>query len=89
MAPAGLLGDQGRARGAVTEGLVRVILAVRQEIERLEARIAEQLALHPDAAIFCSLPRSWAGAIWRCWQDRVPYDPERHGALQRLVAVEG
>jgi hypothetical protein len=35
------------------------------------------------------LARSWCGVIWRCWRDRVPYDPERHNALQRLVAVEG
>ncbi|HET6691119.1 MAG TPA: hypothetical protein VFG74_09655, partial [Miltoncostaeaceae bacterium] len=35
------------------------------------------------------LARSWAAVIWRCWQDRTPYDPERHGALQRLAAMEG
>lgn len=184
-APAGLMGAEGRARGAVTAALVRVIVAVREQIDQLEARIAEALALHPDGAIFTSLPRSgtvraaallveigdcrerfptpeslaclagaapstrasgkhravtfrwaadkklrnalidfagdsrhanpwaadlyararargkthphaerilarsWCGVIWRCWQDRVPYDPERHKALQRLVAVEG
>jgi transposase len=184
-APAGLLGEEGRAQGVVTEGLVRVILAVRQEIERLQARIAEALALHPDGPIFRSPPRSgtvraaallseigdvrerfpsaeslaclagaapstrasgkhravtfrwaadkklrdalidfagdsrhanpwaadlyakarargktnphaerilaraWAGVIWRCWQDRAPYDPAQHGALQRLQLVEG
>lgn len=184
-APAGLGGEQGRARGAVTEALVRVIVAVREQIDQLEARIDEALALHPDGPIFTSLPRSgtvraaallaeigdcrerfptpeslaclagaapstrasgkhravsfrwaadkklrdalidfagdsrhanpwaadlyakarargktnphaerilarsWAGVIWRCWQDRTPYDPERHGALQRLAAVEG
>lgn len=184
-APSGLMGAEGRARGAVTAALVRVIVAVREQIDQLEARIAEALALHPDGAIFTSLPRSgtvraaallveigdcrerfptpeslaclagaapstrasgkhravtfrwaadkklrnalidfagdsrhanpwaadlyararargkthphaerilarsWCGVIWRCWQDRVPYDPERHQALQRLVAVEG
>jgi transposase len=25
--------------------------------------------------------------LWRCWQDRVPYDPERHRALQRHITV--
>lgn len=184
-APDGLAGDAGRARGAVTEALVRVVLAVREQIDQLEARISEALALHPDGPIFQSLPRSgtvraaallaeigdcrerfpsaeslaclagaapstrasgkhravtfrwaadkklrdalidfagdsrhanpwaadlyakarargttnphaerilarsWAAVIWRCWQDRVPYDPARHGALQRLVEVEG
>jgi transposase len=184
-APAGLVGEEGRARGAVTEALVRVIVAVREQIDQLAARIAEALALHPDGPIFCSLPRSgtvraaellaeigdcrerfpspeslpclagaapstrssgkhravtfrwaadkklrdalvdfagdsrhahpwaadlyararargkthphaerilarsWCAVIWQCWQDRVPYDPERHNALQRLVAVEG
>jgi transposase len=184
-APVGLLGEQGRARGAVTEALVAVLVGVAEQIAALTARIAEALALHPDGAIFTSLPRSgtvraagllaeigdcrerfpspealaclagaapstrssgkhravtfrwaadkklrdalvdfagdsrhanpwaadlyakarargksnphaerilarsWCSVIWRCWQDRVPYDPERHGALQRLVAVEG
>lgn len=23
--------------------------------------------------------------IWRCWQNGVPYDPAKHGALQRLI----
>jgi len=30
------------------------------------------------------LARTWSQIIWRCWQDRTPYDPSRHGALQRL-----
>jgi transposase len=184
-APAGLAGEQGRARGAVTEAFVAVLTTLRAQIAELEARIAEQLALHPDGQIFCSLPRSgtvraaallaeigdcrerfpspealaclagaapstrssgkhravgfrwaadkklrdalvdfagdsrhanpwaanlyasarargksnphaerilaraWCGVIWRMWQDRVPYDPERHRALQRLQAVGG
>jgi transposase len=184
-APAGLLGEEGRTRGAVSEALVGALVGVREQIAVLEARIAEALALHPDGQIFTSLPRSgtvraanllaeigdrrerfptpdslaclagaapstrssathravsfrwaadkklrdalidfagdsrhanpWAadlsakarargttnpdaerilarsscGVIWRCRQDRVPYDPERHNALQRLLAVEG
>jgi transposase len=183
-APRGLLGEEGRARGAVTEALVAVLGQVREQIAALEARIAEALALHPDGALFQSLPRSgtvraaallaeigdvrerfpspeslaclagaapstrasgrhravafrwaadkklrdalidfagdsrhanpwaadlyakarargktnahaerilarsWCGVIWRMWQDRLPYDPARHGALQRLAAVE-
>lgn len=57
-APAGLLGEEGRARGAVTEALVKVLMGVRAQIDALQARIAEQLALHPDGPIFTSLPRS-------------------------------
>jgi transposase len=38
---------------------------------------------HPHAERI--LARSWAHIIWRCWQDHVPYDPARHGALQRLM----
>jgi transposase len=184
-APAGLLGEEGRARGAVTDALVAVLVQLRTQIATLEARIAEALDLHPDGALFQSLPRagtvraaallaeigdcrerfptpeslaclagaapstrasgkhravtfrwaadkklrdalidfagdsrhanpwaadlyararargktnphaerilarSWCTVIWRMWQDRVPYDPERHGALQRLAATEG
>ena len=25
--------------------------------------------------------------MWRCWQDRVPYDPARHRALQQHCTV--
>lgn len=30
------------------------------------------------------LGRAWLRVLWRCWQDGVPYDPERHGARRRL-----
>lgn len=33
------------------------------------------------------LSRAWCRIIWRCWQDRTPYDPARHGGLQRLRAT--
>ena len=38
---------------------------------------------HPHAERI--LARTWTHIIWRCWQDRVPYDPARHGAHQRLL----
>jgi transposase len=184
-APQGLLGEEGRARGAVTEAFVAVLEILQAQITALTAGIAEQLALHPDGEIFQSLPRSgtvraaallaeigdcrerfpspealaclagaapstrssgkhravsfrwaadkklrdalvdfagdsrranpwaadlyvkarargkthphaerilaraWCGVIWRMWQDRVPYDPAHHGALQRLAAAGG
>ena len=37
---------------------------------------------HPHATRI--LARAWLHVIWRCWQDRVPYDPAKHNALQRL-----
>jgi transposase len=39
---------------------------------------------HPHAERI--LARSWCHIIWRCWQDHTPYEPNRHGALQRLAA---
>ena len=180
-APAGVAGPEAEARAAVTLAFVRAVLAVREQIEALEARIGDQLEAHPDGRIFRSLPRSgqvraatllaeigdvrerfptpeslaclagaapstrqsgrqltvtfrfacdkrlrdaliefadgsrhgnpWAAAVyaralarkhthphaarvlarawvyvvWRCWQDRLPYDPSRHRSLQRLA----
>ncbi|HUR23211.1 MAG TPA: IS110 family transposase [Acidimicrobiales bacterium] len=180
-APAGLVGDDGDARSAVTLAYVTVLKSLRAQIEALTTRLEELLDAHPDAEIFRSLPRcatiraatllaeigdcrarfpdaeslaclagvapstrasgrhravtfrwssnkklrdalcdfagdswrgnpwaearyrdlrasgkthphaerilarSWAHVIWRCWQDRTPYDPARHGGLQRLV----
>jgi transposase len=57
-APAGVTGEEAEPLAAVTLAYVAAIRAVRAQIERLEARIAEQLAVHADAAIFQSLPRS-------------------------------
>ena len=183
-APPGLMGTDAEPMAAVTLALVRTIAAVREQVAVLERRIAEQLALHPDGAIFTSLPRSgsvraatllaeigdcrerfptpeslaclagaspstrqsgqhravtfrfacdkklrdalidfaedsrhgnpwaadlyrrardrgkshphagrilaraWVEVIWRCWQDRVPYEPARHQAFQRVVLAQ-
>jgi hypothetical protein len=38
---------------------------------------------HPHAVRI--LARAWVYVIWRCSRDGVPYDPERHQALQRLT----
>ena len=40
---------------------------------------------HPRA--IRTVGRGWCRIVWRCWQDRVPYDPARHRALQRHVTV--
>jgi transposase len=180
-APAGVTGPEAAARAAITLAFVRALLAVRDQVAELEAGIAGQLELHPDGAIFRSLPRAgrvraasllaeigdvrerfptpeslaclagaapstrqsgqhlsvtfrfacdkrlrdalvdfaedsrfanpwaadvyrrarerhkthphagrilaraWVYVIWRCWQDRVPYDPAKHRALQRVA----
>jgi transposase len=182
-APPGVSGPTADALAAVTLALVAAIAAVDEQAKALEARIAGQLARHPDAAVFTSLPRAgrvraaallaeigdrrerfptaeslaclagatpstrqsgqhravsfrytcdkklrealvdfaqdsrrsnawaedlyrrarargkshphavrilaraWVAVIWRCWQERVPYDPARHGALQRLLGA--
>ena len=40
---------------------------------------------HPRA--IRSLGRAWCRILWRCWQDRTPYDPARHRGLQRHARV--
>lgn len=183
-APAGITGPEAEARAAVTLAYVRALLAVRDQVAELEARIREQLELHPDGAIFRSFPRAgqvraaallaeigdvrerfptpeslaclagaapstrqsgqhlavtfrfacdkklrdalidfaedsrfanpwaaevyrraierhkthphagrilaraWVYVLWRCWQDRVPYDPTRHRGLQRVLLTK-
>jgi transposase len=42
---------------------------------------------HPHALRI--LGRAWLRVIWRLWQDRQPYDPARHGSLNRLLAAGG
>lgn len=38
---------------------------------------------HPHAVRI--LARAWADIIWRCWQDGLAYDPNKHRALQRIL----
>ena len=40
---------------------------------------------HPRA--LRTVGRAWCRIVWRCWQDRTPYDPSRHRALQQHCAV--
>ncbi len=42
---------------------------------------------HPHAIRI--LGRAWLRIIWRMWRDSLPYDPTKHGNLQRLVAAGG
>ncbi len=42
---------------------------------------------HPHA--IRTLGRAWIRVLWRCWRDRVPYDPARHGNFNRLQVTRG
>jgi transposase len=44
--------------GHTTAAYVSALLAIRGQIDALDKRVAEQLAVHPDAEIFQSLPRA-------------------------------
>jgi len=57
-APRGATGEDGAARAHVTRAMLAVLNSLVDQIKTLEAQITEQLALHADAHIFCSLPRA-------------------------------
>lgn len=42
---------------------------------------------HPRA--LRTVGRGWTRIIWRCWQDRTPYNPAIHNALQRQIGSQG
>jgi transposase len=42
---------------------------------------------HPHA--IRTLGRAWIRVLWRCWQDRVPYDPALHGSFGHLQPAGG
>ncbi len=65
-----------------------VIDAARVGLQRsglLYRRARDRGHDHPHAVRI--LARAWLHVIWRCWQDRVPYNPANHRALQRLLAA--
>jgi transposase len=53
--------------------------------DRYAARARARGHEHPRA--LRTLGRAWCRIVWRCWQDRTPYDPARHRALQQHIAV--
>jgi transposase len=55
--------------------------------EDVYRRARERGADHPHAIRI--LGRAWVRVLWRCWVDRVPYDPALHGGLSRLQPGEG
>ena len=57
-APRGTTGDEAAARAEITLALVAALTGLRTQIKALEHQIADQLAHHPDAAVFTSLPKA-------------------------------
>ena len=57
-APPGATGGHGAAQAAVTTALTAVVAGLAVQVKALETQIAGQLAVHPDAHIFTSLPRA-------------------------------
>ena len=57
-APRGATGADGAARAVITGALAATLSALASQVKALEAEIAAQLAAHPDAHIFTSLPRA-------------------------------
>jgi len=57
-APRGATGQYAGVHAGTTLALVAVLRALNAQIQALAASIGDQLAAHPDAAIFTSLPRS-------------------------------
>jgi len=64
---------------------------VRARKDLVEARVAVCNQLRADGKTHQHatriLARTWGQIIWRCWQDRVAYDPDRHQGLQRLTTA--
>jgi len=57
-APRGVTGQHAAVHAQTTLALVAVLQTLNAQIRALSASIAGQLAAHPDAVIFTSLPRS-------------------------------
>jgi transposase len=57
-APRGASGTEGAALAHVTHALLAALSTLVEQIRILNQQIAEQLASHPEAEVFTSLPRS-------------------------------
>lgn len=42
---------------------------------------------HPHA--IRTLGRAWIRVLWRCWREKIPYDPGRHGGFRQLQPAGG
>jgi transposase len=45
---------------------------------------AARLRGHDHPRAIRTLGRAWCRIVWRCWQDRIPYDPARHRACNSM-----
>jgi transposase len=57
-APGGATGPDGTAQAAITAALTATVTMLAAQARTLETTISTQLAAHPDAHIFTSLPRA-------------------------------
>lgn len=47
------------------------------------ARARQRGCDHPHAVRI--LARAWLRILWRCWHDRIPYDPTKHRAAKQML----
>ena len=62
-------------------------LPPRQPLGRRRVRRPPSSAATTTPTPVRILARAWIRVIYRCWLDRVPYDPALHGSLNRLEAA--
>ena len=80
-APRGATGLDGAAQAHITRALLATLSTLVEQIRVLSEQIAEQLALHAEAHIFTSLPRSGTVRAARLLAEigdcRARQDPDR------------
>jgi transposase len=91
-APGGATGPDGAAQAAITAALTATVTMLAAQAKALENEIGSQLAAHPDAHIFTSLPRAGTlraarllAEIGDC-RSRFP-DPQALAALAGVAPV--
>ena len=91
-APGGATGQDGAAQAAITAALTATVTMLAAQVKILETGIGVQLAAHPDAHIFTSLPRAGTlraarllAEIGDC-RSRFP-DPQALAALAGVAPV--
>src|SRR5260370_40072906 len=91
-APGGATGEDGAAHARITAALTATVTMLAAQIKTLETGIGIQLAAHPDAHIFTSLPRAGTLRAARLLAEtgdcrtRFP-DPQSLAALPGVAAV--